>query len=168
MRRNTNKNSVENHTMKQRGPGFPVLEPATQYQQLEQNRTGKVRKPPNRICEFNILQKRQMKPVRERVLRKLELRKENVKLDPILISLTVRCWNTETEILAESTAGLYSPGKEAGLLTTVQRPQAIGTHGYSGSFTGRPQGWRLYSQGAKAKEEPAGILKHGRVHTAGI
>lgn len=163
MRRNANKNSVENHTMEQRGPVFPVLEPATQYQQLEQNR-----KPPNRICEFNILQKRQMKPVRERVLRKLELRKENIKLDPILISLTVRRWNTETEILAESTAGLYSPGKEAGLLTTVQRPQAIGTHGYSDEFTGRPQGWRLYNQGGKAREEPAGILKHSRVHTAGI
>lgn len=163
MRRNANKNSVENHTTEQRGPGFPVLEPATQYQQLEQNR-----KPPNRICEFNILQKRQMKPVRERVLRKLELRKENIKLDPILISLTVRRWNTETEILAESTAGLYSPGKEAVLLTTVQRPQAIGTHGYSDEFTGRPQGWRLYSQGGKAKEDPAGTLKHGRVHTAGI
>ena len=89
MRRNTNKNSVENRngTERSRLPGAGTRYTAS-ASGTKQN--GKVRKPPNCICEFNMLQKRQMEPVRERVLRKLELHKENIKLDLILVSLTVK------------------------------------------------------------------------------
>lgn len=92
-RRNTNKNSVENHNGTER-PRLPGAGTCYTVSAAGTKQNGKVRKPPNRICEFNMLQKQQMEPVRERVLRKLELHKENIKVDPN--HETLKCRNRNT------------------------------------------------------------------------